>query len=290
MSSSTRRVLVTGAAGMLGHQVVQACPENWDVQGVDIDDFDITSIRETLERVKSLAPEAIINCAAMTDVDGCEDRFEEAYRINGIGAGNLARAASEVGAEILHVSTDYVFNGEKRSEYYEDDPVCPKSGYGRSKLAGETFVRANNLRHWIVRTQWLYGPKGKNFVDSISKAGKEKDRLEVVDDQVGCPTYSRDLAAELVRIAMHGPPYGLYHCSNNGSCSWFEFAKKILALEGLDRVEVAPITSDKLKRPAKRPHHSVLRNFHLEMTLGDRMRSWEEALEDYMAYRKTQRV
>jgi dTDP-4-dehydrorhamnose reductase len=159
------------------------------------------------------------------------------------------------------------------------------SAYGRSKLAGETFVRGNNPRHWIVRTQWLYGPGGKNFVDTILKAAAERDRLDVVEDQVGCPTYSKDLAAELWRIATLRPPYGIYHGSNEGACSWYEFARRIVSLAGLDRVEVRPMTSDKLDRPAKRPAHSVLENFHLRMTIGCTMRPWEEALREYIASR-----
>jgi dTDP-4-dehydrorhamnose reductase len=225
----------------------------------------------------------LINCAAFTNVDGCETEFDTAYRVNGIGAGNLARAASEKGAEIVHVSTDYVFDGEKREPYYEDDPVCPMSAYGRTKLAGETFVQVNNPRHWIVRTQWLYGHHGKNFVDTMLEAARSRPSLEVVNDQIGCPTYAKDLALEIVRIVEHGPPYGIYHGSNEGACSWFDFAKRILDGAGIRNVPVNPITSDKLKRPARRPAHSILRNYHLELTIGNRMRPWEEALADYLA-------
>jgi len=282
MVSSKKKVLITGAEGMLGHQVVKTSPDHWDVTGVDIGDFDITSMDATMSFVKSLNPDLLINCAAMTDVDGCESRYDDAYRVNGIAVGNLGKAACVVGAEVVHVSTDYVFNGEKGEEYLEDDPVRPIGAYGRSKMAGEVFLRDNNPRHWSVRTQWLYGPKGKNFVDTILKAGRERDSLDVVDDQIGSPTYSVDLAAQLVRIAELQPPYGVYHCSNNGSCSWFGFAKEILHLAGLDHVEVKPMKSDKLDRPAKRPAHSVLRNFHLQNTIGDEMRQWVVALQDYI--------
>jgi dTDP-4-dehydrorhamnose reductase len=253
--------------------------------GCDLEEFDITSFKETLSFVASRAPQVVINCAAMTDVDGCESRMDEAYRINGLGSGNLARAAFDVGAEILHISSDYVFNGEKGGEYVEDDPVCPVSAYGRTKLAGETFVKNNNPRWWIVRTQWLYGPGGKNFVDTILKAAKERSHLDVVDDQIGCPTFTKDLAAEIIRIVTLRPPYGIYHCSNKGSCSWYGFTLRILDMAGLGHVQVNPITSDKLERPAKRPAHSILKNYHLEMTLGDGMRPWEEALEDYLSTR-----
>jgi dTDP-4-dehydrorhamnose reductase len=272
---------------MLGHQVVEACPATWEVSTADIMEFDITSLEETQAFVKSVRPGVLINCAAMTEVDGCESEFEKAYRINGIGAGNLARAAFEIGAEMLHISTDYVFDGAKGSPYYEDDPVCPMSAYGRSKLAGETFVRDNNPRHWIVRTQWLYGPGGKNFVDTIAKAAKERDSLDVVDDQFGCPTFTKDLAAQVVRIVDIKPPYGIYHCSNEGSCSWFELAQRIVALAGLAHVEVRPMTSDRLDRPAKRPAHAALENFHLRMTIGNGMRPWGEALEDYLSARES---
>ncbi len=287
MENSKKRVLVTGAKGMLGHKVIENPPASWVVKGVDIDDFDITSLDDTLAFVGEFSPDLLINCAAMTDVDVCESRFVEAYKINGIGAGNLARASSEAGAEIVHVSTDYVFDGEKREPYREDDPVCITSAYGRSKLAGEQWVGRNNQKHWIVRTQWLYGPGGKNFVDTIIRVAGEKESLDVVNDQTGCPTYAPDLASELVRIASMRPPYGIYHCSNNGSASWFDFARVILDKAGLTHVKVNPITSDKLDRPAKRPAHSILDNFHLRHTIGDRMRGWEEALEDYIGPRKT---
>jgi dTDP-4-dehydrorhamnose reductase len=282
MAKTNKRVLVTGAAGILGHKVLEACPEGWEMKGVDIEDFDITSSKDCRSALESHAPRLLINCAAFTDVDRCETEYETAYRVNAIGAGNLARAASEQGAEIIHVSTDYVFDGEKREPYYEDDPVCPMSAYGRTKLAGETFVRANNPRHWIVRTQWLYGHHGKNFVDTILNAARTRPKLEVVDDQIGCPTYAKDLAEQMVRIAELGPPYGIYHGSNEGDCSWYDFAKRIVEGGGLGHVQVDPITSDKLTRAARRPAHSVLRNFHLEMTIGNSMRPWEEALADYL--------
>lgn len=283
---SSKKVLVTGAAGMLGRRVLEACPREWTVEGADIDEFDITSLNDTLAFVGKCKPDVLMNCAAMTDVDGCESKYDMAYRINGIGAGNLARAAREVGAEILHVSTDYVFNGENPEPYLEDDPTCPVSAYGRTKLAGETLVAANNPRHWSIRTQWLYGQDGKNFVETIINAAGQRDRLDVVNDQFGCPTYAKDLAVQMVRIAEERPVYGIYHGSNKGSCSWFDFACAIVKGVGMEHVQVAPMSSDKLDRPAKRPAHSVLRNYHLELTIGDSMRSWEEALADYLANRK----
>jgi len=282
MAGSMKKVLVTGAAGMLGHRVIEACPKEWLVEGADIDEFDITSLADSLSFISAFKPDVLMNCAAMTDVDGCESKYDQAYRINGLGAGNLARAAFESGAEILHVSTDYVFNGEKRSPYFEDDPTCPVSAYGRTKLAGEVFVAKNNPRHWSVRTQWLYGPDGKNFVDTILKAAAERDRLDVVDDQFGCPTFAKDLAEQMVHIVAERPVYGIYHGSNKGSCSWFDFASAIVKGAGMDHVLVAPMSSHKLDRPAKRPAHSVLRNYHLELTIGDSMRPWEEALADYL--------
>ncbi len=282
MASSNRKVLITGAAGMLGHRVAAAPPAGFEVVTADLPEFDITSLEESMAFVEKTAPGLILHCAAMTDVDRCESEFEKAYRINGIGAGNLARAAFECGAEILHVSTDYVFDGKKREPYIEDDPVCPESAYGLSKLAGETLVRDNNPRHWIVRTQWLYGQGGKNFVDTIVRAASERDRLDVVDDQVGCPTFTGDLSGQIWRIAQSRPPYGIYHGANNGSCSWFEFASRIVALKGIEGAEVHPMSSDRLDRPAKRPAHSVLDNLRLRLTVGDLMRPWDEALQDYL--------
>ena len=257
-------------------------PAHWRVTGADIDEFDLTDPEATSAFVKEAAPDLVINCAAFTDVDGCETRFDDAYRVNGTAVGHLARAARDAGAEMIHVSTDYVFDGEDAGERIEIDPVSPLGGYGRSKLAGERFLAANHDRWWIVRTQWLYGPGGKNFVDTILRAAGERDRLDVVDDQHGSPTYSLDLADQLIRIGERRPPYGIYHCSNKGHCTWFDFARKILELADVTGVTVAPMSSDKLDRPAKRPAWSILRNLHLEQTLGDTMRPWEDALAAYL--------
>jgi len=276
------RVLIAGAKGMLGRRVVEFGARVCDVSGFDVDECDITREEETHSFVSAARPDVVINCAAMTDVDGCEARFEEALAVNGRGAGNLARAAHMAGAAILHVSTDYVFDGKKAAGYGEDDPVSPCGAYGKSKLLGEELVAAGNPRHWIVRTQWLFGPDGKNFVHTILRLAAEREHLEVVDDQVGCPTYSADLAKEIIRIVERRPPYGIYHCSSKGSCSWFEFAQRIVELSGRTAVAVVPMSSKNLDRPASRPAFSVLRNMHLEKTIGDGMPHWLDALRSYL--------
>ncbi len=199
----------------------------------------------------------------------------------------MARAAREIGAAILHVSTDYVFNGEKADGYTESDPTSPLGAYGKSKLKGEELVSEANPRHWIVRTQWLYGPGGKNFVDTILNLTARRDRIEVVDDQIGCPTYSADLARQLVALVELKPPWGIYHCSGKGACSWFELAEAIVELSEKKKAEVIPVSSKSFVRPARRPAYSVLHNLRLEQTIGDGMRPWKEALRDYLATRRS---
>lgn len=284
-----QKLLVAGARGMLGRRVVELAAGMFEVTGIDIEECDITDAGAVREVAAAAGPDILVNCAAMTDVDGCESRFEEALSVNGDGAANLAAAAAAVGAPILHVSTDYVFDGTKTEQYVEDDPVSPLGAYGRTKLAGEEGVRKNNPGHWIVRTQWLYGPDGKNFVDTILRVASEKmktadPRLEVVDDQIGSPTYSVDLARQLLRIAAERPPFGIYHCSSKGACSWYEFASKIIEISGMAAVAVDPISSEKLQRPAPRPANSIMRNLRLEETIGDGMPHWIDALGEYMKF------
>jgi len=278
-----KRVLVTGALGMLGHKLVEMAPDTWTTIEADLEEFNITIPEEVDAFIDSVRPDVLINCAAMTDVDGCESEIDKAMSINGDGPGYLAAAARRSGSPILHVSSDYVFDGEKEGEYIEDDPVNPTSVYGRSKLAGEESVREANPGHWLVRTQWLYGPGGGNFVDTMLRLSAERSELHVVNDQFGCLTYAVDLAAQIIRIVEQSPPHGVYHCSNNGSASWFEVTRRILDLSGRQHVKLLPITSKELDRPARRPHFSVLRNRNLANTIGDGMRPWEEALAEFVA-------
>jgi dTDP-4-dehydrorhamnose reductase len=278
------RVLITGAAGMLGRRLVEAFREGWEVEAAARADADVTDLEAIRALVARARPDVIVHAAAYTDVDGCEKEPDRALRTNGIGTRNLALAARDAGCELLYVSTDFVFDGEKRGPYGEWDTPNPISLYGASKLWGEQFVRDLLARFWIVRTQWVFGPDGRNFVDTILARARSAPALQVVVDQRGSPTYTVDLAAEIRRIVEEGA-HGLYHVSNAGECTWHEFAVEILRQAGLQSVPVEEIRSEELRRPARRPANSVLHNAHLELTIGRRMRHWREALADYLNHR-----
>ena len=272
------RIIVTGANGQLGTDLQQALTGH-AVYPIDIEELDITRFDDVFHYVKKSSPELVIHAAAYTDVDGAELDADLAYKVNAVGTQNLAVASAAVGASILYISTDFVFDGHKGGPYLEFDPVNPLSVYGRSKLAGEYYARSLNHRHFICRTAWLYGKGGHNFVKTMLRLGEEGQTVNVVDDQIGSPTYAHDLAQKLVEIGTSGR-YGLYHTTNAGSVSWFGFAKKIFELAGMS-VQLRPIKSDDLKRPAARPAYSVLRNFSLEMQGLAPMRDWKGALADY---------
>ncbi|MEW6745593.1 MAG: dTDP-4-dehydrorhamnose reductase [Planctomycetota bacterium] len=276
-----RRLLITGHKGILGRQLLEWAPADVEILGFDLPEDDITDLAKVVAAVRAFAPDQVLHAAAYTDVDGCELDPARALRVNGLGTRNVAQAASECGSELLYVSTDYVFDGEAERPYEEYDAVRPLSVYGRSKLWGECAVRDHSWRFYIVRTQWLFGVGGRNFVDTIRKAASERDRLRVVSDQVGSPTYAKDLAQVLHRILAERPGYGIYHASSQGECSWWEFAKVIVELAGLE-APVDPMSSAELDRPAPRPRYAVLRNRALELTLGDPFRPWREAVAEYL--------
>jgi dTDP-4-dehydrorhamnose reductase len=280
-------VVVIGAAGMLGKDLVPIFQQAFDdVQALDLPEIDIgdmASVKRALDGHSS--PVILLNLAAMTDVDGCETRIEDAYRINGQGPANLAMFAAERGHFLVQISTDYVFDGTKNRPYRENDPRAPKSVYGKSKEQGEERVRTIIPdRHCIVRTSWLYGPHGKNFVEAILAAASQRDVLEVVDDQRGRPTYTRDLAEALREVCMRRLT-GAYHIANAGEATWYDFAVEITRRAGLSRVQVKPITTEKLGRPAPRPRYSVLDTSLFEAATGMRLRPWQEALAEYLENR-----
>ena len=278
------KILVTGANGQLGTDIIKYFNQD-EVFGYDVDVLDITDIKQVLDLVKQMKPELIINCAAYTNVDGCEENEELAYKVNAIGARNLAVAAFETNARLLHISTDFVFDGCTDKPYLEFDTPNPLSIYGKSKLAGEELIRQICPRHYILRTAWLYGKNGNNFVKTMLKLGQEKKTLTVVDDQIGSPTFTEDLIRAVAEV-IKTQAYGTYHATNNGQCSWNEFAKKIFEYAGLPGIEVLPISTEELGRPAKRPQYSVLRNFMLEAQLNHKMRNWEEALKEYFTIKE----
>jgi dTDP-4-dehydrorhamnose reductase len=274
------KILVCGAGGMLGRDLVKACAAaGHEVTALARPDVDVTDPEAVRSAIAHAGPDAVINCAAWTDVDGAEQHEEIARRVNGEGAGNVAAAAASAGASVLYVSSDYVFDGTKREPYVESDPTNPLSAYGRSKLAGEQATAEANPRHLIVRSSWLFGSHGGNFVATMLRLGAERDELRVVDDQVGCPTWTGHLAEGLAALAT-GDAYGIHHLAGAGDCSWCAFAREIFRHAGVD-CEVQPITTDEYPLPATRPAYSVLRS-----TRGLALPPWQKGLEGYLAERE----
>jgi dTDP-4-dehydrorhamnose reductase len=251
------KLLVTGAAGMLGHEVVAAGERlGHEVAAWDLPECDLTDLDATLEAVRRLDPRAVVNCAAYTNVDGAESDEPTAERVNADAAGNVARACAACGARLVHVSTDYVFDGSKREPWLESDPVAPLGAYGRTKLHGEQQVAAELEDHVIVRTAWLFGPHGPNFVSTMLRLGSERDEVSVVTDQVGSPTFAGHLAPALVDMAERAD-VGIFHAGGAGSCSWYELTLEAFDVAGVT-CRVLPTTAEQFARPAPRPAYSVL--------------------------------
>ena len=274
------RLLVLGSGGMLGRAVVRdATRLGHDVVALARADLDITDPAAVTRAVGEVAPRAILNCAGFTDVDGAEGHEPEATRVNGDGPGHVARAAAEAGARVVHVSTDYVFDGSKREPWVESDPVAQLQAYGRTKLAGEVAVAESGAEHAIVRTAWLFGAGGPNFVATMLRLGAERDEVTVVSDQRGGPTWTGHLAAALIEVAEREVDVGLFHASAAGSCSWYEFAVEIFDRARL-RCRVVPTTTERFARPAHRPAYSVLGT---EREPGIVLPPWQDGLAAYLA-------
>ena len=275
-------MLVTGGAGMLGRAVVAAASRlGHEVVAPASSEVDIRDAVAIREAIAAAAPAAVINCAAWTDVDGAEAAEDAALAVNGAGAGNVARAAADAGARIVHVSTDYVFDGATRSPWVESDPVAPVNAYGRTKLAGEEEVAAATAEHAIVRTAWLFGAGGRNFVDAMLGMAADRSEVSVVTDQVGRPTWTGHLAPALVELAERRGDVGVFHASGPTECSWYEFAIEIFD-RAAELVRVLPVTSDRFPRPARRPAYSVLGT---ERDPGVHLPAWQEGLTSYLAQR-----
>lgn len=275
------RLMVTGAGGMLGHDVVRIAEQaGHEVTAFAREDLDITEVSVVDEAVLAEQPEAIVNCAAWTDVDGAEANLESATAVNGAGAANVAAAADRIGSKVVFPSSDYVFDGTKEEPYVESDEVNPLSAYGKSKLAGELETAAHNPRHFIVRASWLFGVNGKNFVATMLELGRTLDEVVVVKDQIGCPTYTGHLAEGLVRL-VEWNDYGVYHMAGAGDCSWYEFAIEIFRQAGLE-CRVLSTTTDMLGRPAPRPPYSVLGT---ERGAAIHLPDWREGLAAFLAER-----
>lgn len=276
------KLLVTGAGGMLGRAVVErAVRLGHDVQAATRAELDVTDAEATQRVLREVCPRAVVHCAAYTDVDGAESDWGRAESVNARGAGNVAAATQEVGARIVHISTDYVFDGSKREPWVESDPVGPLGVYGDTKLAGEQLVAAANPAHAIVRTAWLFGAGGRNFVDTMLALGAQRDEVSVVTDQVGCPTWTRHLAGALVELAERPEETGLLHVAGAGQCSWNEFALEIFERAGID-CRVLPATSEQFDRPARRPAYSVLGT---ERRYPVALPPWQRGLAEYLATR-----
>ena len=273
--------IITGAQGQLGQELVKQLDKKYeyDVIKTDRDTLDITNIENVNTFTLDQNPDVVINCAAHTAVDLCETDMENAYKINAVGPRNLAIACEKVGAKLVQVSTDYIFDGNGTRPYREDDITCPNSVYGTSKLMGENFVREFCSKYFIVRTAWLYG-EGNNFVRTMLKLSETNSELNVVNDQIGSPTSTVDLAKAIIDL-IHTEHYGIYHGTCEGQCSWYDFAKKIFEIKNID-IKVNPVTSDEFKRPAPRPKYSVLDNFMLKLVGLNSFRKWEDSLEEYL--------
>lgn len=278
------RVLVTGAGGMLGRDVSIALSRRHQVTALGRKELDITTGR-ALSIIQDLRPHLVVNCAAYTDVDGCEQNPALAYAVNARGVGNLALACRKIGATLLQFSTDYVFSGKNKHPYPESHPPDPINVYGKSKLAGEQQLRRLLDRYYIVRTSWLFGTGGPNFVSTVLYLAASRGKLAVVRDQLGSPTYTADLAAAAVKL-VESQAYGTYHITNSSWCSRYQLARDAIQMAGLKGVEIEPIITARLGRPAKRPAFSVLAN-QKWLSLGNApLRHYKKALADYLRHWK----
>lgn len=274
------RVLITGSNGQLGSELVDLYESRGDVvRGLDIPDIDITSQDSIAQAFLEFPPDVVINCAAWTAVDAAEEHEAAALAVNGIGPDLVARACAAIGAWMVQISTDYVFSGDASSPYDEDAAPNPQSAYGRTKLVGEEAVRdALPDAHYIVRTAWLYGHRGQNFVKTMLRLEGERETIDVVDDQVGQPTYARDLAAQIALLIDARLPAGNFHATNAGQVSWFGFTQEIFRLIGADPARVVAVTSEQFVRPAPRPAYSVLGHRKWEEFGIPMMRPWQDAI------------
>lgn len=274
------KILITGSSGMLGHDLIDVLGKNHDLILTTSKTLDITNKDKILDFIVESNPDVVINSAAYTDVDGCEENRDLAFSVNGEGVKNLALACKECGASLVHVSTDYVFNGENDTPWVEDDEVGPISVYGESKLKGEEAILEMLDKYFIVRTAWLYGINGKNFPKTMLELAENHPEITVVYDEVGTPTYTPDLASAIAQL-IESEHYGIYHITNSGQCSWCEFAKYIFEVAGLD-TKVIPVTASEFARPAPRPHYSVLENRNFIKNGFKPLRSYKEAIKEYI--------
>ena len=277
------RIVITGHKGQLGKSLQEGL-KGETLFGLDLPQHDVTDRQAVAQAMADFAPQVVIHAAAMTNVDGCERDPDGAYRINGLGTQNVALACQRCGAAMVYVSTNEVFDGTKGEPYLEFDRTNPINAYGRSKLAGEFFTRTLLNRFYIVRTAWLYAQGGNNFVTKMIQLADERGELRVVADEISSPTYASDLAEAIAKL-IRTDHYGIYHFTNEGVCSRYDFAVKILELAGRGHIPVHPITSDQYARASTPPLYAPIRNFCAAIALGITLRPWEEALEEYFVHR-----
>ncbi len=288
------KLLITGAKGQLGSELISVLQSgtaeigsissvysDCEIVAADLDEMDITELASVRSFITLHRPDAVINCAAMTDVNGCESQLEAAMKVNAIGPRNLATVCSETGARLVHVSTDYVFSGDIDRPYCEWDQTDPCGVYGKSKALGEKYVSEACSQSFIVRVAWLYGYNGKNFIKTIINAARKNGTVRVVNDQFGNPTSANDVAYHILKLLLT-EEYGIYHCTGNGICSWYDLAARAVSRAGID-AQVLPCTTEEYPTPAKRPQYSPLNNLMLACTVGDEMRDWKEAVDMYVS-------
>ncbi len=278
-------ILIIGSNGQLGSDMVMLSKQaGFNVSEIDFPQIDITDSSMTERCILGFKPDYIINCAAYTAVDDCETHREKAFAVNALGAQNIAISAKKTGAVMIHISTDYVFDGKKTSPYLEHDQTDPLTVYGKSKLEGERLIAHSCEKYQIFRIAWLYGIYGNNFVKTIrniaQKKMQQKQPLTVVNDQFGTPTYTREVCTQVLKMITQ-PYYGIFHCTNEGYCSWYDFALEIIKAAAID-VELVPCTTEDFPRPAPRPHYSVLENANLKRLNMNIMKDWKEAFKSFL--------
>ena len=279
------KALVTGAEGMLAHDLVPCLlKQGYEVHAPPHHSLDITDLQAIRAIVDGFRPALIFNCAAYNRVDDAEKQVQQAFTVNAVGVQNLCLVCQEYNITLVHFSTDYVFDGSKPTPYTIYDEPNPLNVYGHSKLLGEKYIQWLLNRFYLIRTSWLFGLHGKNFIETMLELGQKQKRVSVVADQKGCPTFTKDLAKSTVSLVQTGR-YGIYNITNSGVISWFEYAREIFRLAGIS-IEVLPVTTEEFPRPAKRPKNSILDPFPLPLVLGKEMPSWKEALVEYLSLRK----
>ena len=274
------KIMIIGSEGMLGHDLVDVLSVDNEVCTTTIDTLDITDINKTIKTVKEYNPDVLIHAAAFTDVDGSESNPDLAFKVNATGTRNVAVACQKADCAMVYICTDYVFDGTNSSPYREYDQTHPLGVYGKTKHTGELYIRDLLNKFYIIRTSWLYGYHGPNFVTTMLNLAKKTKNINVVNDQIGSPTYTVDLA-NAIALLIKKPTYGIYHVTNSENCSWYDFAAEIFKQSKVD-VNLKPVTTEEFPRPAPRPKYSVLENYNWNMEGYPRMRSYKEALTDYL--------